>query len=1282
MNTPSNRAPRAAFPARSFTSMGWLTAAVSAALLLVSCGGGGADNPAANASSNEKQAQRQAVQASPRPTPSPAPKAAYGPFPFVNYETPHVHPLERTPDGTKLLAVNTAEGSLMVFDIAAGVPTLSASLPTGVDPVTVRARSNNEAWVLNRVSSTVSIVDLQRGEVSSTFDVCHEPGDVVFVGTPQKAVISCTRPNQLMVLEASTRSLIRSVTVAGESPRALATSADGSTVYAAIFESGTPTTVLAGDTSDGRINNATQNPAGPWGGRSPVPNAGAVFDPPMNPNNPPPPPVSTIVRKVTDGYFSGSVSCKRDVFGDPAPGSTPRCWVEDPANGARTLCAAEGEVCRFTGRRRVLFGDGTFFSSGAWRDDAGGDWTSIVTGRQSNLSNRIAGWDLRDRDVAILDVASGRVSYQTRLLNAVMAISVHPASGAIYAVGTDAINDIRFEPRLQGRFLRVNMASFVPGGAEAPAIVDLNPHLNYQSAATTSPAERAKSLGDPRSIAWRADGARGYIAGMGSNNVAVVDAQGNRVAAFDVGEGPTGLALDETRGRLYVLNRFGATISVVGLAGNNVLATVPFFDPTPQAIREGRPFLYNTRISSSSGHVSCASCHIDGRSDRLAWDLGDPSGTMSSRAGFVFHPMKGPLKTQTLQNIIGSPSMHHRGDRADIFGFAGAFQSLLGRDAPLDNASMAKFEAFLAAVAFPPNPHRQLDNGLSSAVAVPGPAGTVEAYADARVGKSKFDSDCVSCHVGGRGRSDVRGGNVLHLSQPAAPESFQGFYERMGLFWKSVDGSTAGTGTRTNGAHDSTLENEDPLAVTQTNRAFLLSFEGPREEIAGDRSANAHAGVGLQVTLSKEGLPPVVETTCATEGGRCEFSGTREVIYGANGVWRSAVFTAGANCNNATFGDAVPNVVKSCRLRGAPLLRCAGEGQTCELAGTSDVFYGAQSAIGDARFAKALAVGSGIECNNKTFGDPLYGTVKACYSRAAEGLPGTANADPGVPCAADSERCSFAGTREVVYGSSGTGWRSGVFTDGMVCSAAPFGQDAASAAGKTCRVVGATLRRCASENGICAADGNNEVLYGAGSSGFVKRVVRNSTRCDNATFGDPAPGTVKSCYVRTAEERGRLAFMQQLADSGRVGLIYSMTRAGVSRGGYYVGNGVFQSDKMSETPAVRDLYAYVANGWNVTLGIVPRGTEYRAAVDANVDGQLNGDQAAAGSDPRGAPVNRWRSCASDQGVCQFTGTRSVRFGSAGAYAYGVFDGGVACGAAAFGDPLLGATKTCEVADLN
>ncbi|MFM1890338.1 MAG: hypothetical protein RLZZ565_1095, partial [Planctomycetota bacterium] len=54
---------------------------------------------------------------------------------FVNFESPQTHAIELTPDGSTLLAVNTADGQLEVFDLVRGVPIRRGSVAVGVDPV-------------------------------------------------------------------------------------------------------------------------------------------------------------------------------------------------------------------------------------------------------------------------------------------------------------------------------------------------------------------------------------------------------------------------------------------------------------------------------------------------------------------------------------------------------------------------------------------------------------------------------------------------------------------------------------------------------------------------------------------------------------------------------------------------------------------------------------------------------------------------------------------------------------------------------------------------------------------------------------------------------------------------------------------------------------------------------------------------------------------------------------------------------------------------------------------
>src|SRR5262245_13070023 len=110
---------------------------------------------------------------------------------FVHFESSHVHPLAMTPDGTRLLVVNTPDNRLSVFDLTGATPVRIAEIPVGLEPVSVAARNNGEAWVVNNLSDDVSIVDLTTLHTRATLRVGDEPNDVVFAGT--KAYVSVSQ---------------------------------------------------------------------------------------------------------------------------------------------------------------------------------------------------------------------------------------------------------------------------------------------------------------------------------------------------------------------------------------------------------------------------------------------------------------------------------------------------------------------------------------------------------------------------------------------------------------------------------------------------------------------------------------------------------------------------------------------------------------------------------------------------------------------------------------------------------------------------------------------------------------------------------------------------------------------------------------------------------------------------------------------------------------------------------------------------------------------------------
>ena len=640
---------------------------------------------------------------------------------LINFETPHVHPMDITPNGDVLVSVNTAAHRLDVWQIAGSNLSLVASIPVGIDPVSVRARSNNEVWVVNHMSDSVSVIDLGLQTVVRTLATNNEPADVVFSNSTQRAFVTASEANLVHVFNlADLDQPPQSLSIQGEDPRALAVSDNGNTVYAAVFESGN-NTGLTGATG-----------------------------------------------------FSGG-----------------------------------GSIVRGIG--------------------------------------------LADNDVAVIDANSLSVNYRRGLMNMVMALDVHPVTQQVHVVGTEAFNEIATEPALNGKFIKVEMAGFTGPGNSGLSKTDLNPHLDYTSANVSN---RSLSIGDPRGIAWRADGQRAFITGMGSNNVVVVDASGDRVEHFNVGEGPTGVVLKPGTNFGYVMNKFDGSISVIDTQNLSQIRQVTFDDPTPAVIKAGRPLLYDTHLTSGTGHTSCASCHVDAKTDRLGWQLSDPSGpdmTIPRASNFLpgnvvdnitISSNKDVMTTQTLIDIMEHPRFHWRGDRENIDDFNATFVNLMGRSSQISAAQMTALKDYLRTMWLPPNPYRNIDNSRPTTVTIPN--GTTATSNRVLAGQTNAlrgggnTNNCLACHSGQGNATRNFGANPEIGSNIIAP-SLPGLYDKMGFTF-----GRSGFGFFHNGG-------ADLFEATRTREfmAEILTLEGPEGPLVGDEIRQApHAGVGQQVTLN------------------------------------------------------------------------------------------------------------------------------------------------------------------------------------------------------------------------------------------------------------------------------------------------------------------------------------------------------------------------------------------------------------------------------------------------
>src|SRR5258706_555198 len=354
---------------------------------------------------------------------------------------------------------------------------------------------------------------------------------------------------------------------------------------------------------------------------------------------------------------------------------------------------------------------------------------------------------------------------------------VNPVSGVVYVSNTDANNMDRFEgfgtPNLRGELHKARIS--ILSGSSTVSPRHLNKDVDYAPAVAAASVNEG-SLGIPADMAVTSDGSTLYVAAFGSQEIGIVDTAALALPPSDPGAftpnaanhiplssgGPGGVVLDESRNRLYVYTRFDDGISVVNPTAKLEVAHLTVHSPEIAAITQGRRFLYDTHLTSSNGEASCAVCHVFADFDSLGWDLGAPSPdgavllnnnpfvkigsgstgppivgpAVGSNANVDFHPLKGPMTTQTLRGMEHDGPMHWRGDRSGggfsnrgtswdgdpnaldenqgFLKFNVAFVGLLGRAGQLTNAEMQSFSDFILKVQQPPNPIRNFDQTLTA----------------------------------------------------------------------------------------------------------------------------------------------------------------------------------------------------------------------------------------------------------------------------------------------------------------------------------------------------------------------------------------------------------------------------------------------------------------------------------------------------------------------------------------------------------------------------------------
>jgi hypothetical protein len=154
---------------------------------------------------------------------------------------------------------------------------------------------------------------------------------------------------------------------------------------------------------------------------------------------------------------------------------------------------------------------------------------------------------------------------------------------------------------------------------------------------------------------------------------------------------------------------------------------------------------------------------------------------------------------------------------------------------------------------------------------------------------------------------------------------------------------------------------------------------------------------------------------------------------------------------------------------------------------------------------------------------------------------------------------------------------------------------------------------CADEHGFCSFSGTEQIRYGTPSH-YVVLTLTGGKPCDNSVFGDPSPGMPKHCWI------------------------------------------VHPGATAENSPAMAPASAVEHTGARATSGAT------------------SGAPATAIATSHAAIT--WTACAAEHGVCTFSGTHAVKYGSDTQYVILTFNGGTPCDNGVFGDPAPGTEKRC------
>jgi len=345
----------------------------------------------------------------------------------------------------------------------------------------------------------------------------------------------------------------------------------------------------------------------------------------------------------------------------------------------------------------------------------------------------VPGSDLPDEDLFRIDPTLPPQSAVTPVLHGAGTMLVehgrNPATGDYWLVSTESHNAAHnSEDQHRGVFANAQLAIAAtlggPGRPTPSSLVDLDVPIGG------GPKGASTSMSFPFALAFHSAGLAA-IASSTSDLITFVNAAGVRLFDLPITQQTHASqpAMPPQIGRAIprdlIWHEPSSTLTVYCWGWNkalvynlNELTVAPFWldlgpDPQPVAVQQGRSIFYDARRAVDvdangqpfPGAVTCSTCHPAGGMDLLAWALSDS-----------MKDVKDLMVTQSLLSISDTFPYHWRGER-NLDHFNGAFEGLLGFQAPLDESpggELDQFEAFVFSLQAMPNSNQSPKRELQS----------------------------------------------------------------------------------------------------------------------------------------------------------------------------------------------------------------------------------------------------------------------------------------------------------------------------------------------------------------------------------------------------------------------------------------------------------------------------------------------------------------------------------------------------------------------------------------